>query len=47
MDFKGEDATRFEIVKDNRGVKANNELIRVLIAEAYNEIQKRKQEAEA
>jgi len=42
LDFEGEDAEKFEVVKENRGVKANNELIRLLIADAYNEIQRRK-----
>ena len=39
IDFEGKDAERFETVKQNRGIKQNTELIRLLIAEAYNEIQ--------
>jgi hypothetical protein len=42
IDFEDEDANHFEVVKENRGVKANNELIRLLIAEAYNSIRDRK-----
>jgi hypothetical protein len=38
LDFEGQDAQKFQAVKDYRGVKANNELIRVLISDAYNEI---------
>ena len=43
VDFVGEEAHRFEVVKENRGVKANNELIRLLVSEAYNEISKPQQ----
>jgi len=42
LDFEGEDARHFEAVKESRGIKANNELIRLLIADAYNAIQNRK-----
>jgi hypothetical protein len=44
IDFEGEDAKRFNTVKETRGVKANNELIRLLIADAYNEIRQKKQQ---
>jgi hypothetical protein len=43
IDFEGEDAKRFNAVKETRGVKANNELIRLLIADAYNQIEQKKQ----
>ena len=42
LNFEGEMADKFEIVKENRGVEANSELVRLLIADAYNEIQRRK-----
>jgi hypothetical protein len=45
LNFLDKDAERFLTVKDNRGVKANNELIRILISEAYNEIQRAKKKA--
>ena len=41
MDFQGTEAQTFEAVKDYRGVKANNELLRLLVADEFNRIPKK------
>jgi hypothetical protein len=38
IDLEGEEAERFETVKDYRGIKANTDLIRVLVSDEYNKI---------
>jgi hypothetical protein len=43
MTFEGEWARRFVIVKNDKGVRHNTELIRVLVSEAYIDFQKRNQ----
>jgi len=40
MFFEGEEARRFVVVKDFRGVKTNTDLIRVLISDEYIECQR-------
>jgi len=42
MMFRGEEAKRFRTVKDHRGVKQNTELVRILISDEYNAIERNK-----
>ena len=38
LELEGEDAKRFNKVKEARGVKNNVELLRILIKEAYDDL---------
>jgi len=39
VDLEGENARRFEAVKDNLGLKQNTEVVRSLIRDAYLKLQ--------
>jgi len=47
VDLEGENARRFEAVKDNLGLKQNTEVVRSLIRDAYLKLQPKAGEAES